>query len=296
MTFEEESCIRAELSGFLAPAIILKEESGGQPKGFCIKSENPAVAGRVIKLFKTLKIQVELKVSKIKEFNGHRTYEIVVKRDAQRILKELRITAKESKNIEPSVPVFFKSKQKLIKAYIRGVFLACGSVTNPEKDYHMELVSRHRTYLKEVGSILSQYGIRTSLIKRKNTIVLYTKESESVTTFLNIIGANKALMELENIRVVKELRNEVNRKVNCDVSNLRKLSDAAQTQISAIRKIQEKIGLETLPENLMKMAQVRLENPDLSIKELGELLIPPVGKSGVYHRLVKLTKMAEELS
>ena len=142
---------------------------------------------------------------------------------------------------------------------------------------------------------MEQYDIKASLITRKGSCVLYMKESESVAGFLNVIGAHKALLEIENIRIIKEMRNGVNRQVNCETANMNKTAAAAYEQIDNILLIKEKTGLHKLPKNLFEMAEVRLNYPELTIKELGEKMDPPVGKSGVYHRLKKLNQMAEEL-
>ncbi len=151
------------------------------------------------------------------------------------------------------------------------------------------------TYLQSIKGLLDTFEIKSNLIYRKSHWVLYLKEGESVAVFLSVIGAHRGLLEMENIRIIKEMRNDVNRQVNCETANLNKTVIASYEQVGDILFIKEKLGLKNLPRNLYDIAEVRLNYPDASIKELGQCLDPPVGKSGVYHRLRKLNQLAEDL-
>lgn len=180
------------------------------------------------------------------------------------------------------------------RAYLRGMYLAIGSMSDPQRGYHMEFVCAGEAQAAQLKEILKDFEIHAGETTRKGKQVVYIKESESISEVLNIIGAHQALMEMENLRIVKDLRSAVNRRVNCDTANIQKMLGAAARQIADIRYLQEHGGLDKLPEPLRQMAEVRLQNPDASLKDIGELLDPPVGKSGVNHRLRKLSELAEE--
>jgi DNA-binding protein WhiA len=179
------------------------------------------------------------------------------------------------------------------RTYLRWAFLSGGSVSDPEKTYHLEINNHKPDYANEIGRVMNTFGLHARLIKRKGNYVIYIKEGEDIVDFLNIIGAHNALLELENVRILKEMRNNVNRIVNCETANLEKTVNASVRQVENIKYIRDNIGFERIPENLREIAEVRLEYSDSNLKELGELLDPPLGKSGVNHRLRKLDIIAE---
>lgn len=181
------------------------------------------------------------------------------------------------------------------RAFLRGAFLAIGSMSDPNKGYHLELVCDDDVQAQQLVKLLHDFDLDAKIVLRKRYHVVYLKEGENISDFLNVVEAHKALLEFENTRVLKDMRNLINRRVNCEAANINKTVSAATRQVESIRLIQEKMGLEDLPENLRQMAYVRLENPDTPLGELGELLDPPVGKSGVNHRLRKLCEIAEQL-
>ena len=150
-------------------------------------------------------------------------------------------------------------------------------------------------YAKELSALINTFGLTSKVIQRKNSFIIYLKEGEQIVDLLNIIGAHNSLLQLENIRIMKEMRNNVNRLVNCETANLSKTVNAAVRQVESIKLIQREIGLSRLPQNLREIAELRLNNPDVSLKELGEMLNPPIGKSGVNHRLRRIEKIAGEL-
>lgn len=178
-------------------------------------------------------------------------------------------------------------------AFLRGAFLAGGSVTDPEKRYHLELATTHYHVSREVHNLMLEMGFEAMDITRKANYITYFKRSETIADFLTTVGAPLAAMDLMNAKVEKHLRNGVNRWSNCDVANLGKAVDAAQAQIEAIRAIQRGPGLESLPEKLRETAVLRLENPELSLTQLTQLYDPPVSKSCINHRLRKITALAE---
>lgn len=181
------------------------------------------------------------------------------------------------------------------RAFIRGAFLSAGSISDPEKFYHFEITCASMRKAKQLQGLMASFDIEARIVLRKRYFVVYVKEGSQIAELLQIMEAPVALMELENIRIVKEMRNSVNRQVNCETANINKTVSAAVKQMEDIRYIQDTIGLKSLPENLQEMARVRLERPEATLKELGEALEPPVGKSGVNHRLRKLSLMAEDL-
>lgn len=181
------------------------------------------------------------------------------------------------------------------RAFIRGAFLAIGSISAPEKGYHLEFVTANEKKAKQLQEMIQSFGIEAKTILRKKYHVVYMKESEAIVDLLNIMEAHVALMKLENLRILKELRNTVNRRVNCETANINKTLDSSRKQQEDIRLLKEKYGLENLPKGLQQIARVRLEEPEASLKELGEMLEPPIGKSGVNHRLRKLSELADKL-
>lgn len=181
------------------------------------------------------------------------------------------------------------------RAYLRGAFLSIGSMSNPEKGYHLEFVCNDIAQANQLVDTLLIYNIRAKIVARKKYQVVYIKESEEIVELLNVIGAHISLMNLENLRILKDMRNSINRRVNCEAANITKTVNAATKQIEDIQYIKEHYGFDNLAENLRQMAELRLEYPDATLKELGQYLTPNVGKSGVNHRLRKLSELAEKL-
>ncbi|MBO4290465.1 MAG: DNA-binding protein WhiA [Lachnospiraceae bacterium] len=181
------------------------------------------------------------------------------------------------------------------RAFLRGAFLSVGSISDPSKGYHLEFVCTKEEKARQLQGIIRGFEIEAKTVKRKKYTVVYLKEGSGIVDLLNVCGAYVSLMNLENLRILKEMRNSINRRVNCEAANINKTVSAASRQIGDIEYLRDHYGLANLPEALRQMAEVRLENPDAPLKELGELLDPPVGKSGVNHRLRKLSELAESV-
>lgn len=181
------------------------------------------------------------------------------------------------------------------RAFLRGAYLCVGSMSNPGKSYHLEFDCIDEKEADLLQKLIAAFDIPAKIARRKKYYVVYVKEGSAICDVLNIIGAHMSLMDFENQRIVKEVRNSVNRKVNCETANITKTVNAAAGQVKDIMLIQEKIGLSELPKNLRETAQLRLEYQEATLQELGELLTPPVGKSGVNHRLRKLNEIAESI-
>ncbi len=181
------------------------------------------------------------------------------------------------------------------QAYLRGAFLASGSVTDPSKGYHFELVSDNPAQAELLRYIMTGFGLEPKLIRRKKYYVVYLKDGSMIVDILNIMGAHVSLMNMENVRILKDMRNTVNRRVNCETANINKTVSAAVRQLEDIAYIERTKGLKYLPEQLRAIAVARQEEPDLPLKELGEKMKPTLGKSGVNHRLRKISEIANEL-
>lgn len=181
------------------------------------------------------------------------------------------------------------------RAFIRGAFLSAGSMSDPEKSYHLEFVCSEQQKAEHLREIVNSFGMDAKIVLRKKSYVVYLKEGSQIVDMLNIMEAHVALMNLENVRILKEMRNSVNRQVNCETANINKTVSAAVKQVEDINYIKSVRGLDSLSDNLREIALLRLEYPEAALKELGAYLEPPVGKSGVNHRLRKLCEIAEEL-
>ena len=188
-----------------------------------------------------------------------------------------------------------KTSKMSTKGLIRDAFLRSGSISDPEKFYHLEIVFTSHEEAKSIQKMLEDFGLDAKIVERKGHYVVYLKEGAQIADMLRIMEAPLALMEFENIRIVKEMRNSINRQVNCEAANLGKTISAAVKQVEDIRYICSKVGLDNIPESLAETAKIRLDYPEATLKELGELMDPPLGKSGVNHRLKKLSELAEDL-
>ena len=181
------------------------------------------------------------------------------------------------------------------RAFIRGTFLSSGSISDPEKGYHFEIVCPDRGKAEQLQGIIRSFHVEAKIVVRKKSYVVYVKEGAQIVDMLAVMEANVALMNLENIRILKEMRNTVNRKVNCEAANINKTVNAAVRQVEDIQLISRTVGFESLSDALAQVARLRLKYPDATLKELGMMLNPQVGKSGVNHRLRKLSEIADEL-
>lgn len=180
-------------------------------------------------------------------------------------------------------------------AFLRGVFLACGTVTAPERGYHLEFVVPYKKLCTDLIKFLDELGLNPKYIVRKGNHIIYFKDSESIEDILAIIGAQDASLYVMGIKIEKDVKNKVNRKLNFEMSNISKTVDAANIQVEAIEYIESKSGISSLPDNLQKIAYIRLENPESSLSELGKLLDEPISRSGINHRLNRIVKIAENL-
>lgn len=181
------------------------------------------------------------------------------------------------------------------RAFLKGAFMTSGSISDPNKGYHLEIVCNNDTRALFIKKLIREFDIEGRIVRRKRYRVVYVKDGAMIVDMLNIMGAHISLMNMENVRILKDISNNINRRVNCEAANLNKTVSAAVKQIQDINYIIETKGIKYLPENLRSLAEVRLEAEDASLKELGEMMNPPLGKSGVNHRLRKISEIADEL-
>lgn len=262
-------------------------------------TENAAIARRIFKLLKTaFDISTQVSVEKTNRLKKHNNYIIKIDDNiSKNFLQETGIADKESFNImtfDFGVPRDLVKEESSRRAYIKGAFMGCGSVSDPEKSYHAEFVSNREEHSKGICKLLEDFGINGKTIFRKNYYVTYIKESEQISDLLALMGANNAVLEFENVRAVKETRNQINRVINCETANLDKIVDTSMRQINSIKVLKKHKAIDKLPDHLRELAYLRLKHTNASLKELGEMLNPPLGKSGVNHRLRKIEEIAKD--
>ncbi len=293
---EGPCCNRAQLSGIIRVCGMI-ELGGLNTLNLRVTTENPAVARLVFILLKKLfKYQGKLTMRENKNLNKHHSYELLVK-GSNEMLSELGILNLElgSMVLNDGLPLGLIEKPCCKRAYLRGVYLGSGSLSAPNKSYHLEIITHNEAYAEALAAFINTtFELGAKYTARKKNFIVYIKESEKIVDFLNIIGAHQTLLEYENVRIIKQMRNNVNRVVNCETANLNKTVNASYEQIFAIETLDRAIGLSALPERLREIAELRLDNPEATLVELGELLIPPIGKSGVNHRLKKIVEMASK--
>ena len=264
-----KACVKAEMYGYLCTTNVSKERG-------CIKfsTESEYNINRFSKLLNNLNVfKYNIDISG-KNFN------ITISRD-------------ESKKITELYKEYHLSEEEAEqKAYIRGIFLGSGSINNPNNKYHIEVILKTRENAENIITILSNYNINFKILNSENKCSIYSKDGEEISKFLAFIGASSSVLKFEEIRVYRDMRNNVNRIVNCETANLAKTVDAAVKQINAINKLKQNGKFNDLPDNLKELANLRVENPEASLTELGKMLKEPIGKSGVNYRLKTLINLA----
>lgn len=261
-----------------------------------ISTENAAIARRIYTLIKkNYDLHTELLVRKKMRLKKNNVYIVRVPNKVQEVLGQLYIVS-EGFQFTAGIDKRIVRNNCCKRAYLRGAFMAGGSVNNPEgSSYHLEIASMYEEHCHALCQLANRFQLNARCIERKKGYVFYMKEGEKIIQFLSLIGAHQALLRFEDVRIMKDMRNSVNRIVNCETANLNKTIGAAVRQIENIRFLQRELGLDNLPEKLREVAEVRLLHPDMNLKEVGELLKGNVSKSGVNHRLRKLDDLAEKL-
>lgn len=287
-------CRLAELAAILTFAGQLIQNKSHLVLKF--QAESSVVARKYFTLVKkTFNINIDLSIKRINSRNNL-TYTLIIKHK-DTVIKILQATKQSIDDVEngrignPSRLVTQNTCCK--RAYIRGAFLLSGSMSNPKKSYHLEFVTEDIEKAERLVEVICTFSIDAKIIQRKKYYVVYIKEGSQIVDLLNVMEAHVSLMELENVRILKEMRNQVNRQVNCEAANISKTVKAASKHIDDIIYIRDHVGFGNLDEGLRDIAKLRIQHPEASLKELGTMLLPPIGKSGVNHRLRKLSMIAK---
>ncbi|EUJ38148.1 hypothetical protein BTHER_02185 [Brochothrix thermosphacta DSM 20171 = FSL F6-1036] len=286
---------RAELSAIIRMNGTLSISNGISVVN--IQTENAAIARRIYSLLKQVyNLPIELLVRKKMQLKKNNVYIVRLKVNATKVLADLNIT-EGGFIFSDELPLFLNTNQLYARAYLRGAFLASGSVNNPDKaSYHMEIMTVYQEHGEALRELFNRFDLNARILSRKKGYIIYLKEAEKITDFLNLIGAHVALMHFEDIRILRDMRNSVNRLVNCETANLNKTISAAVRQIDNIKYIANTVTVEALPDKLREIAQLRVKYPDVSLAELGEMLSTgPISKSGINHRLRKIDQIANRL-
>ena len=289
---EKSCCQRAELTAAVL-GCGMATLVGGEGICLCLRSEHAATARRIVRLIRDLFAQRPvLRIVHAARLGGRTAF-------------ELRLSAELTQKVFRACGVSFSAetlpKHCLLKkccrsAFLRGIFLCCGTIADPESGYQMEfLFSRERTAESVMRFLRAFFLVRAGVSERKDAYVVYIRDSESLLRLLSVIGASSAILEIENVMITKDARNRANRAANCDAANIAKLVGASDRQLRSIERIRQSVGLEALPEPLREIAALRYEHAEASLEELGQMMEPPLGKSGVYHRLRRLEAFAASL-
>lgn len=291
----DDSGLKAELS-----AIIRMNGSlsfANRQLSLDVQTENAAIARRLYTILKKLyPYNVELLVRKKMRLKKNNVYICRLRDGAREILADLEILS-ESFELNHTIGESLIPKNNQKRAYLRGAFLAGGSINNPEtSSYHLEVYSLYKEHGEALADLMNHFELNAKTIERKKGFVTYLKEAEKISDFLSIVGGHQAMMKFEDVRIIRDMRNSVNRIVNCETANLNKTIGAAIRQVDNIRFIDKTIGLDELPEKLREIARLRVEYQDVTLKELGEMVSTGVvSKSGINHRLRKIDEIADAL-
>ncbi|MGM7702836.1 DNA-binding protein WhiA [Pseudalkalibacillus sp. Hm43] len=261
-----------------------------------IPTENAAIARRIYTLIKQLySYPAELLVRKKMRLKKNNVYIVRIKQDSRTLLRELDIID-DTFSFKRDVSTSITKKSCCKRSYLRGAFLAGGSLNHPESAYHLEIFSMYEEHSQSLLNLINSFGLNAKMLERKKGFIIYMKEGEKISEFLTLIGAHNALLQFEDVRIMKDMRNSVNRLVNCETANLNKTVGASMRQVENIKLIEREVGLETLPDKLREIAELRVKYQDVSLKELGDLVSTgPISKSGINHRLRKLDELANKI-
>ena len=288
----------AELSG-IAKLSGTIQIAGYKKINLKISTELNSIARKVFKILKSdYKINTNIVVNKNQMLKRNNSYILTVTSDmgSENLMRSLGLLQQDEGFFTSNkIPSWVLEDEECKKAFIRGAFLGGGSISDPEKNYHLEFVVSNEDFAENLMELINSLGFNSKIVGRKNSYVVYLKESEQISDLLSHIGGFQALLSLQNTKILKQMRNNVNRIVNCETANLSKTVNAAVRQVENIKLIEKKMGISKLPKSLQQIALLRVENEDLTLKELGELLNPPISKSGVNHRLKKIEDIANEL-
>ncbi|RMC24999.1 MULTISPECIES: DNA-binding protein WhiA [unclassified Lactobacillus] len=288
---------KAELAAFLRMNGVLNFHD--HQFSLDITTENPAIARRIFLLIKTAyHVEPLLIVSRRMKLKKNNQYLVRLQNHVKEILTNLEILTSNN-GLITRIPKRICSSREGAMSYLRGAFLASGSVNNPETSrYHLEIYSAYQDHNNDLLDLMNRYfQLNAKTTKRRRGYIVYLKEAQKIGDFLHIIGAFNAMLAFEDLRIMRDMRNSVNRLVNCDTANLKKTATAAAKQVEDIEFLERKVGLENIPEKLQGIARLRLANPELSLKEIAaQVPDGPISKSGANHRFKKLHELAQNLN
>ena len=290
----DECCMKSELSALIKMNGAVSYFDGQWVIN--VQTENAAIARRIFSLIKNVyKIEIDLLVRKKMKLKKNNVYICRIKKESKEVLEDLKIFS--GGVLTNTITDEITEKECCRRSYLRGAFLAGGSVNNPETSaYHLEIASLYEEHAEAVTKLMNRYELNAKYIDRKRGYTIYLKEAEKIAEFLSLIGGYQALLKFEDIRIVRDMRNSVNRLVNCETANLNKTINAAMRQVGNIKFIDEEIGIDELPERLREVARIRVEHQDMTLKEIGEAVSTgTISKSGINHRLRKLDEIADKL-
>jgi cell division protein WhiA len=291
----KDCCTKAELSALIRMNGSLSFSN--RKLVVDIQTENAAIARRIYTLIKkNFDVPVELLVRKKMRLKKNNVYIVRLAKQAKEILEQLSILS-EGFTFAHDISKDLVKKKCCRRSYLRGAFLAGGSVNNPEtSSYHLEIASMYKEHNDALCELMNTFDLNSKTLERKKGFITYLKEAEKITEFLNIVGAHNALMHFEDIRIVRDMRNSVNRLVNCETANLNKTIGASIRQVENIRFIEKTVGLQILPEKLREIAELRVQFQDVTLKELGDMVSGgSISKSGINHRLRKIDEIADKI-
>lgn len=294
--FENQArhCDIAEIAGLINACGTLF--FGADGPSVSVRTENAAVAKKYFKLIKRVfKAKCELTVTRARNFRKNRIYRVATYSEGGADKLLMAVGLFENGQLKKRVNHTAIKSDCCKRAYLRGAFISGGSLVNPEKSYHLEFINSDGEVAAAVADMLRFLGLNGKITLRKNHSVVYLKEGENIVDLLNMLGAHISLMDLENVRIVKDMRNNVNRIVNCEAANIFKTANASARQTEDIKFIAETKGVDFLPKRLGEVAAARLKSPEASLKEIGAMLNPSIGKSGVNHRLRKISQIADSI-
>lgn len=292
---DKPCCLKAELAAIVRMNGVISTIEPNETLD--IQTESAAIARRIFTLLKTVfSRNIELLVRKKMKLKKNNVYIVRIKEDVEKLLDILQIDHEQDGFEQADLTVIYQD-ECCRRAYLRGSFIARGSINSPETpSYHLEVFNLDQDHNHVLCQLFNAYNLRARELQRRNGYIVYMKEAEKITEFLGIIGAHNALFKFEDVRIVRDMRNSVNRIVNCETANLNKTISASVRQLESIKLIKNSVGLDELPDKLKEIAETRLQYPEVTLKELGELL--PTGKlskSGVNHRLKKIEAFAQSL-
>lgn len=290
---ERECCRKAELAALLALSACVNSDNGLDVR---MVTENAATARKIFKTFKEVyQIKSLVKVENRRHFNKTRVYIVDTRVEGRpEVFKEMGLSHDKGLLLrQVQWPLLGRACCR--RAYLRGLFLASGFINRPGADYHLEIITGDSRMAEDMEKLFARANISARIAERKSNLMIYVKDSEKIVDFLRLVGANKALLDFENIRVIKSVRNNVNRQVNCETANLVKTVDASLRQVESIKKLIKNGGFEHIPNSLKDLAILRIDCPDCTLKELGTMMNPPLSKSGVAYRMRKLEDLVDDL-